>query len=158
MRRNEERINKVEPIMTARKKDKAKASEAPAHEAALLAQEEAIAHMGSWRMVLETGRVTWSDEMYNIFGLDRTTFSHDASEAIALAVHPEDRAKLDELNSAVLRDGIPRPMDYRIVHPDGTVRWVHAQGEQERDKTGKVVALTGFVLDITDRKRGGGAL
>ena len=144
--------------MTARKKDKAKASEAPAHEAALLAQEEAIAHMGSWRMVLETGRVTWSDEMYNIFGLDRTTFSHDASEAIALAVHPEDRAKLDELNSAVLRDGIPRPMDYRIVHPDGTVRWVHAQGEQERDETGKVVALTGFVLDITERKQAEDAL
>ena len=127
--------------------------EALAQEAALLAQAEAISHMGSWRMVLETGRVNWSDEMYRIFGLDRTTFSQRVSEAIALAVHPEDRAKLDELNSAVLRDGLPRPLDYRIVHPDGTVRWVHTQGEQERDETGRVVALAGFVQDITERKR-----
>jgi len=138
--------------------ERKKAEGALAQKAALLAQAEAISHKGSWRMVLETGRVTWSDEMYNIFGLDRTTFSHDVGEAIALAVHPEDRAKLDELNSAVLRDGLPRPMDYRIVHPDGTVRWVHAQGEQERDETGQVVALAGFVLDITDRKQAEAAL
>jgi len=134
------------------------AEEALAHEAALLARAEAISHMGSWRMVLETGKVTWSDEMYGIFGLDRTTFSHDVGDAIALAVHPEDRAKLDELNSAVLRDGVPRPMDYRIVRPDGAASWVHSQGEQERDETGRVVALVGFVQDITERKRAEEAL
>jgi two-component system cell cycle sensor histidine kinase/response regulator CckA len=138
--------------------ERKRAEEALAHETALLAQAEVVAQMGSWRMVLETGKVTWSDEMYGIFGLERTTFSHDVGDAIALAVHPEDRAKLEELNSAVLRDGIPRPMDYRIVRPDGAVRWVHAQGEQERDKTGRVVALAGFVQDITERKRAEEAL
>jgi PAS domain S-box-containing protein len=135
--------------------ERKKAEIALAQEAALLAQTEAISHIGSWRMVLETGRFTWSNEMYNIFGLDRTTtFNHDVSKVIALAVHPEDRAKLEELNSAVPRDAFPRPGDFRIVHPDGTVHWIHAQGEQERDETGKVVALAGFVQEITERKHG----
>lgn len=57
---------------------------------------------------LSTGKVTWSDEMYTIFGLDRASFSHDSEAAIALSVHPEDRKMLSAVNAAVRNDGIPR--------------------------------------------------
>jgi PAS domain S-box-containing protein len=129
-----------------------RAEEALAQKAGLLARAEAVSHMGSWRLDLATGAVTWSDEMYEIFGIEPAAFGHDVSEAVALAVHPDDRARLNEANAAVMRDGIPRPMDYRIKRPDGAVRWVHAQGEQDRDASGRVIALAGFVLDVTERK------
>ena len=138
--------------------DRKRAEAALEQEAALLAQAETISHMGSWRMVLETGTLTWSDGMYGILGIERTNLNHSVGEALALAAHPEDRAALDELNSAILGDGFPRPIDFRIVRPGGVVRWVHAQGQQERDETGRVVALAGFVQDITDRKRAEAAL
>jgi PAS domain S-box-containing protein len=122
-------------------------------EEALLGRAEAIAHVGSWRMELATGKVVWSDEMARIFGVDPSAIGFTAAEAITRGVHPDDRAMLDEVNSASLADGVPRPADYRILRADGTVRWVHAEGEQEIDDTGRVVALIGFVQDITDRKR-----
>ncbi len=121
--------------------------------ATLLAQTESISHTGSWRHELETDKVTWSEEMYNIFGLDRAAFIHNVNEVVALAVHPEDRPKLNEINAAVRRDGIPRPLEYRIVHPDKGVRWVYGTGEQEVDAFGRVIALVGFLQDITEHKR-----
>lgn len=128
------------------------AERALTQEKAMLAQAEAAAHMGSWRIILETGAMSWSDEMYKVFGLTRDEFGHNPREAIAMAVHPEDRPKVDAVNAAALHDGIPRPTDYRILRPDGSVRWVHAEGEQERDSSGKTVALAGFVMDITERR------
>lgn len=135
-----------------------KEAAALAPEVAMLARTEAISHTGSWRLEPATGKVAWSEEMYRIFGLDRKAFTHDVAQAIALAVHPEDRERLAELNAAVLKDGLPRPVEYRIVRPDGAVRWVYAQGEQERDSAGRVAALTGFVQDITERKQAEAAL
>jgi PAS domain S-box-containing protein len=113
---------------------------------------ERVAHAGSWRLDLRTGRVAWSDEMYAIFGLDKETFDDDVNEVVARAVHPEDRPMLEATNAAVLRDGVPRPMDYRILVQDGPEKWVHAEGIQELDEAGNVVALVGFVQDITERK------
>ena len=125
---------------------------------ALLDRAESIAHVGSWRMTLATGEVTWSTEMARIIGVDPSRPGFTAADAIAQAVHPDDRAMLDEINSATLHDGVPRPADYRIVHADGTVRWIHAEGVQEFDDSGRIVALVGFVQDITRQKEAEEAL
>lgn len=119
---------------------------------ALLTKTQEIAHIGSWKHNLKTNIVTWSDQMFQIFGIEPTSFTGDVNQLIAEAIHPEDRKSVNLTNAAILKDGIPRPMDYRILLPNGKVRWIHAEGEQERDANGEVIALVGFVQDITDRK------
>jgi PAS domain S-box-containing protein len=68
------------------------------------------------------------------------------------AIHPDDRAAVDESNRSVAEDGKPVPMEYRIIWPDGTVRVVWAEaGELTLDMSGKPDVLTGIVQDITER-------
>lgn len=124
-----------------------------AQETSLLTQAEAISHMGSWRMSLETGEISWSDEMYNIFGLEKSRFQTKVREAIARSLHPADRAVQEDIFSLSLRQGIAQPMDHRIILPDGSIRWIHVQGEQEYDNSGRLIGLVGFVQDITERRR-----
>ncbi|HEY5275399.1 MAG TPA: PAS domain S-box protein [Coriobacteriia bacterium] len=113
-------------------------------------EAEQIAGLGSWRLDLADGSLAWSPEMYRIFGVDPAT-ELDLAQVTATAVHPDDRAMLDEINNDVLSDGIPRPARYRILLPGGGLRWVYAQGRQVIDAEGRVVALVGFVQDVSER-------
>ena len=120
-------------------------------------EAEQSAGLGSWRLDLADGSLAWSPEMYRIFGVDPAT-ELDLAQVTATAVHPDDRAMLDEINNDVLSDGIPRPARYRILLPDGRLRWVYAQGRQVIDAEGRVIALVGFVQDISERVASEGAL
>jgi PAS domain S-box-containing protein len=113
---------------------------------------EEIAKLGSWRLDLATGELHWSREMYEIFGVDPDAGDLDLAAITESAIHPDDRAALRAVNRAVLKDGIPRPMEYRILLPDWSVRWVDARGRQELGEDGESVALVGFVQDVTERK------
>jgi PAS domain S-box-containing protein/putative nucleotidyltransferase with HDIG domain len=113
-------------------------------------EAERYAGLGSWRLDLSDGSLVWSPEMYRIFGVDPST-DLDLAAVTAGAIHPDDRAMIEEINRSVLADHEPRPARYRILLPDGAVRWVYAQGHQAFDDSGRAVALVGFVQDITDR-------
>ncbi len=113
-------------------------------------EAEQVAGLGSWRLDLADGSLIWSPEMYRIFGVDPSD-RLDLAQVVATAVHPDDRAILDEINAAVFADGVPRPARYRILLPDGQEKWVFAQGRQVTDESGHPVALVGFVQDITER-------
>ncbi|MBL8626711.1 MAG: PAS domain S-box protein [Myxococcales bacterium] len=119
----------------------------------LLARAEAVAHIGSWRLELATGRLICSDEIYAIVGVDRTEFVHDIRASLIQLVHPEDLPTATALIVAALDDGVPRPVTCRVIRPDGEIRWVHAAGETVRDAAGRGVALIGYLQDITDRRR-----
>ena len=129
------------------------AQRALADKSALLARAEAVSHLGSWRLELASGRVICSDEVYAIVGVDRADFVHDIRAGLAQLVHPEDRPAATALIVAALADGTPRPLTCRLLRPDGQVRWVHAAGEAVRGADGRVVALTGYLQDITERRR-----
>jgi PAS domain S-box-containing protein len=129
-------------------------------EAALRASEESlrlsqrVAHVGHWTWDTVANRVTWSEEMYRIFGLDPSTFDGDLEKVIATSIHPDDREKVNASNNAVLTEQKPAPIEYRVVWPDQTVRTVWAEaGEKVFDSDGKIIRLSGIVQDITDRKR-----
>lgn len=113
-------------------------------------EAEQIAGLGSWRLDLLSGSLAWSPEMYRMFGVDPST-ELDLAEVTATAVHPDDRAMLEEINTAVFADGVPRPARYRILLPDGAVRWVVGQGRQVCDESGRAIALVGFVQDVSER-------
>jgi PAS domain S-box-containing protein len=138
--------------------DRRRAEEAVLRERAVLAHAETIARMGSWRLDLTTHEFHWSDEMYRLLGLERGDEALDFVSATESAVHPDDRARIVKLNEEFMTDFIPRPAKYRIVRPDGEVRWVDTQAEPEHDEDNKVVAVVGFLQDITDQERAKAAL
>ena len=125
-----------------------------AQRAALLAHSEAISHTGSWHLDLETGMLTASDELFRIFGLGREV-DGSAQHLLELfndALDDEGRALLDPPTPSSLRDGLQRPFEYRIVRPDGTARWVHAEGATEVDLAGRPTGQLGILQDITERR------
>lgn len=113
-----------------------------------------VARLGTWRWDIKSGQLAWSEEMYSIFGLDKASFTGDLGAVIARAIHPEDRAAVDASNRRVAQEGLPAPIDYRVLWPDGSVHWVHAEAsELVRGGNGEIQALKGYAQDITARKR-----
>jgi PAS domain S-box-containing protein/putative nucleotidyltransferase with HDIG domain len=115
-------------------------------------EAERYAGLGSWRLDLGDRRLTWSPEMYRIFGVDPSP-TLDLAEVTRSAIHPDDREMVDGIGKAVLHDGVPRATEHRILLPDRSVEWVHAEGRQATDASGRAVALVGFVQDVTERKQ-----
>ncbi len=134
--------------------DEYRMREAVRESEALLGRSQAIAHIGSWELDLIANRLTWSDEVYRIFGLRPREFD-GTHEAFLDAVHPDDRAAVDAAYSESLREGADNyEIEHRIVRRDsGEVRSVHEKCEHVRDASGRIVRSVGMVQDITDRKR-----
>ena len=119
-----------------------------------LQKAQQVAHVGSWTWNIKAGSLDWSDEMYGIFGVEKDKFHGELSEVIAQSIHPDDRAAVEQSNLSVARQGIPVPLEYRVIRPDGTVRVVWAEaGEITLDEAGTPAILTGIVQDITERKQ-----
>jgi PAS domain S-box-containing protein len=119
-----------------------------------LRQAQAVAHVGSWRWDVVHDMLTWSDEMYRIFGVAPSEPAGSWKSVVAGFIHPDDRAMVERADRAVLEKQELMSLEYRVVWPDGSVRTVLDQaGSIARDATGQPTSLVGVVLDITDRKR-----
>ncbi|PKQ16828.1 MAG: hypothetical protein CVT67_03415 [Actinobacteria bacterium HGW-Actinobacteria-7] len=111
------------------------------------------AHIGSWTWDIKADRLEWSDEMFHLFGLEQETFNGALQDVIAESIHPDDRGKVEASNAAVINEGRPSPVEYRIVWPDSSVHTVWAAaGRLESDEQGNPTLLSGTVQDITQRK------
>ena len=114
------------------------------------------AELGTWHVEPLT-RATKTDARYRaIFGT--TQEWTDYFKAIAV-IHPDDQPAVLQAVAAATRldDPIPYAIEYRIVHPDGSLHWVFAKGRSTFEGGGtmrRVVSFDGTVADITDRKRG----
>ena len=118
-----------------------------------LQEAQRISHVGYWERDLATNRYTWSDENYRIFGLrpqERTLTFDDVQELL----HPADREMRAAAVAEALRGGRRYDVEYRVVRPDGEVRFVRSEGDGVRDEAGRLLRVFGTVQDITERKRG----
>jgi PAS domain S-box-containing protein len=124
---------------------------------ALMAEAQRVGHIGSWFLSLETeyrqnAPVFWSDELFRIFGHEPGGFT-PTLEYFIRAVHPEDRARVQETVQRVLRTLLPIAFEHRILRPDGTVRWLHEENSVIADPvTGRGIRIVGTAQDITDQK------
>ncbi|HWO90869.1 MAG TPA: PAS domain-containing protein, partial [Methylomirabilota bacterium] len=118
-----------------------------------LEEAQRISHVGYWERDLATNRYTWSDEAYRIFGLrpqERILTFDDVQELL----HPADREMRAAAVAEALRGGRRYDVEYRVVRPDGDVRFVRSEGDVVRDEAGRLLRVFGTVQDITERKRG----
>jgi PAS domain S-box-containing protein len=119
-----------------------------------LERAQEIAHLGSWELDLVNNSLSWSDEVYRIFGLLPQEFAA-TYEAFLERVHPGDRAAVNAAYTDSLRDGKDTyEIEHRVVRKSDTaVRIVLEKCEHFRDGSGKIVRSIGMVHDVTDRKQ-----
>lgn len=118
-----------------------------------LNKAQEIAHLGSWELDVVDNALTWSDEVYRIFGFEPQEFRADY-EAFLEAVHPEDRSAVDAAYSGSLQEGKDTyEIEHRIVRRStGEIRYVHEKCEHVRDENREIIRSLGMVHDITERK------
>src|SRR5579871_613305 len=124
---------------------------------ARLEQAQRLVHIGYYEWNLITGSVTWSDELYRIYGLTPQAGPIDMA-MVSQMIHPEDRERVFREADEAARGGIAAAAEHRIVRPDGEVRTVQGHGAVKRDAAGRAYEMFGTVQDITDRKRAEEAL
>jgi PAS domain S-box-containing protein len=126
-------------------------------ERALRANEERLAmaqeagRVAAFELIPDQRRSKWSKELEALYGL--APGQHDGTyEAWLNRVHPEDRQRAHEDFERALVIGM-YPTEFRVVWPDGTVRWLHGRGKVEYDEERRPVRVLGVSVDVTERKR-----
>jgi PAS domain S-box-containing protein len=117
-----------------------------------LAEAQRVAHIGSWELDLNTKELTWSDEHFRLFGLDRREGGIRYEEAMACLL-PEDAAQVHQIIDQTMRARRPFKCDYRVRLPDGAIRFLQGRGEFILGVDGQPVKMVGTVQDITERKQ-----
>ncbi len=111
-----------------------------------------MAKLGHWDWGMATGKLTWSDEVFEIVGRDENTFCPTV-ESFESCIHPDDRLRFVTEREKALSENRTVDIEYRIDLPDGTVRHVRELAEIVRDESGKVVSIARTVQDISRQKQ-----
>jgi PAS domain S-box-containing protein len=109
----------------------------------------AVAELGTWEWDLGTGRVTWDDRLEAIYGLPAGTFD-GSLETYQRLIHPEDRGAVESAVRDALETRSGHHVEHRVVHPDGTVRWVEGWGRVLLDGDGSATGMVGVARDVTE--------
>jgi PAS domain S-box-containing protein len=120
-----------------------------------LAQRAAGA--GIWDWDVATGKIEWSPQMFELFGIDPQTVT-PLLAAWESVLHPDDREIAATRIERALAERADLRSEYRIVRPDGQVRWISALGRGSYNERGRPIRMGGICIDITDRKRADEAL
>jgi two-component system, cell cycle sensor histidine kinase and response regulator CckA len=124
---------------------------------ASLAEAQRLVHLGNWEWNTITGEAFWSDEVYRILGVAPREIPA-TFKGFLKTVHPHDHELVRQSLGRALYRGIPYRIGHRIRRPDGSERFVYAQGEVDADAHGKPVRMLGTIQDITERRRAQEAL
>ena len=116
-----------------------------------LLESQRIAHLGTWRMNVQTDEVVWSEELYKMFGLNPKV-SPPSFKVHNKLFTPDSWKKLSDSIDQTKSMGVPYELELESVHSDGTKGWIWTRGEGEEDASGQIVTLWGAAQDITARK------
>ena len=131
--------------------------------AALSASEERLrlalegSQTGTWDWNILTGRISWDDYMYPLFGRTKEEFDGTA-ESFTKFVHPDDRAELARATRAALEQKTDYDVAFRIVDVDGTIRHMASRGRAFYAASGNPVRMSGVSMDVTASKQNEGEL
>ncbi len=122
-----------------------------------LAEAQRLAHLGSWDFDIETNKMSWSEELFRIFGVSRTRHRPTIDDFWTLA-HPEDRPTVEAALARSATIGTAFDFELRMLRSDGSERVIHSQARIHLNELGRPVRMVGSVLDITERIRANEAL
>jgi PAS domain S-box-containing protein len=138
--------------------DRKNAEEALRRSESYLAEAQRFTHTGSWAWRVAGGGASHlSEEWYRIYGFDPEG-GMPAWEERLQRVHPEDRAKWQETISRAIAEKSDYEMQFRILLPDGTAKYVHTVGHPVLNASGELTEFVGSATDITERRQGEEAL
>jgi PAS domain S-box-containing protein len=121
-----------------------------------LAEAQKLSHTGSWAWTPATGDIRyWSEECYRVLGFDPQG-GLPRFATVFQRTHPDDQATTMEELERPRREGAEFELNYRIVHPGGEIRDIHAIGHPVFSASGEVVELVGTLMDVTEQKRAEG--
>jgi PAS domain S-box-containing protein len=121
------------------------------HSRERLAEAERVARTGSWEWHLADDRITWSDGLFNIYGLTPHEFDPSFGTA-SKRVYPDDRELVTQTIARAITERSSFTLEMRAIRSDGRVRTFRSQGEVVVDDTGEPIRVVGIVQDITDAK------
>ncbi|HEX2101046.1 MAG TPA: PAS domain-containing protein, partial [Candidatus Synoicihabitans sp.] len=110
------------------------------------------AKIGTGEMDLETMQITLSEPMRRVVGLPPNVSTLSFDDWVGRIIHPDDRASVQQTTKEAIAGQPNIAFDYRIVWPDGTVRWANTRATVFYDQAGKATRIVGAIMDITDRK------
>ncbi|TWU22327.1 Autoinducer 2 sensor kinase/phosphatase LuxQ [Novipirellula galeiformis] len=110
--------------------------------------------MGSWVWDIPKNQITWSDRLHVMYGYDKDAFKGTPAGFVEI-VHPEDHGIVEQVIDSVLHSKSEREeFEVRCIRgTDGRVIWTQIHGVVDRDKHGNALRITGFAVDITERKQ-----
>ena len=111
----------------------------------------AAGNMGSWDWDRETGHYVWDEGQYRIFGVEPSEFAV-TPENIRTRIHHDDWHKLKIGLDRMTKDGRAHQLEFRVLRPDGQIRWCVGSAAATVDGNNQVVRVSGVTFDITDRK------
>ncbi|MBE9113321.1 PAS domain-containing protein, partial [Nodosilinea sp. LEGE 07298] len=111
-----------------------------------------IGNLGSWELDLNTQALTWSDQVYRIFGRGLDS-GPPTMESFNQQLHPDDAEIHQQRVERAITDGEIYDCEFRILRPDGTLVYLQSKGERVLNADGQPTHLTGTVQDISERKR-----
>ncbi|WP_258608443.1 AAA family ATPase [Mesorhizobium sp. AR10] len=135
--------------------DRKRAEEELRRSEAYLAEAQRLSRTGSFGWSAATGEVIWSDETFRIFGYDKAPSA--TIDMVVQRTHPNDRAAVQQTVDRAARDGKDFDHEYRLLMPDGSMRYVHAVAHAVKDASGNI-EFFGAVTDVTATKRAEDAL
>lgn len=117
-----------------------------------LLKVQEITHIGSWYLDIENNEVTWTEELYRMYGFDPSLPPPPYTEHMKLFT-PESWKLLSTSLDETSKTGIPYELELNTVRNDGSLGWMWVRGEALKNKQDKIVALWGAAQDITERKK-----
>jgi PAS domain S-box-containing protein len=118
-----------------------------------LAKAQQIAHLGSYEINVPFDDNDYrSNEIFRIIGVQPAQAGFSTEKYIKRFIHPADRERYTKIVEHAIRHGQPFDFEYRVLRPDGAVRYVHSVGEPVLNTKGRVIKLVGTLQDITERK------
>ncbi|MGJ5633793.1 PAS domain-containing protein [Nostoc sp. CALU 1950] len=115
------------------------------------------ARMGIWNWDLLTNKITWSDNLEALFGLEKGTFNY-TYEAFICCIHPRDRDFVRRSHQQAIQNRVKYNIEFRVVLADGRIRFLASKGVVFGDASGVAVQMSGVYMDITKRKQAEEAL
>lgn len=131
--------------------ERKRAEEALRQSESRLSLAQSTAHLGYMQMNADTTQVIWTDETFRILGIEPRAFEPTVNRFYEFA-HPDELEEMKRAHEHYLRSGIVHEFEWRIVRPDGEVRWIQMNPDITRNEHGEPVRFSATILDITERK------